>query len=252
VAERDDRFWAEYLGITPSDWHQPGVSIRAHEGLKGYRGVWCFSRHGRTVVSAPAGWVPYLEVQLRDVPQERLMEESFLRGLFADDLDCILGPAFQGCLSPERFRPVHSPDVRFLAAEESATIEVFRGECGQEAWDDSGLDEGKHDLAARLEGDRIVAMAGYRAWTEDAGDPCILTHPAYRGRGWGTAATSAVVERALQGGKLLLYQTLEANVAAVRIARRLGYDQYARYMAVRLKVPTPSNPAMKRSDSAHP
>jgi len=44
-----------------------------------------------------------------------------------------------------------------------------------------------------------------------------------------------VVERALNKGKLLLYQTLEGNIGAVRIARRLGYEQYGRHVEVHLR-----------------
>jgi len=61
-------------------------------------------------------------------------------------------------------------------------------------------------------------MAGYRPWTEIAGDPCVITHPGFRGRGCGTAVVSAVMEQGLQEGRLLLYQTLEANRSAVKIA----------------------------------
>ena len=61
-------------------------------------------------------------------------------------------------------------------------------------------------------------MAGYRPWTDIAGDPCVLTHPGFQGRGYGTAAVSAVVEQGLKEGRLRLYQTLEANRGAVKIA----------------------------------
>jgi hypothetical protein len=53
--------------------------------------------------------------------------------------------------------------------------------------------------------------------------------------------TSAVVDQALRMGKLLLYQTLEANHGAVRIALRLGYQQYARHVAVRLTKDAPTS-----------
>lgn len=58
---------------------------------------------------------------------------------------------------------------------------------------------------------------------------------------------STVVNQALQEGKLLLYQTLEANRGAVRIALKLGYEQYGRHLAVRLKGETPSNPPLQRT-----
>jgi predicted GNAT family acetyltransferase len=128
--------------------------------------------------------------------------------------------------------------VRPLTREDSAALNRFRAECNTEDIGNSGIDKSIEHMGY-FQGSTLLAVAGYRPWTEDAGDPCILTHPEFHGRGLGTAVTSAVVHRALNAGKLLLYQTLEANVAAVRIARKLGYEQYARHIAVRLKSDVP-------------
>lgn len=239
-----DRFWAEFLGVSPSDWDKPGVSIRPHAGLAGYCGLWCFRRRDRTVVSAPPGWVAHLRTRLAGCDQDCLLDESFLKQVLGGDLIRLVGPAFQGCLGPSRFRPVDSPSVRTVGAEDSAAVERFRGACSPGDWESGGLDRARHGLVAYFQGDKIVAVAGYRAWTEAAGDPCVVTHPDHRGRGCGTAVVSAVVGRALREGKLLLYQTLEANRSAVRIALRLGYEQCARHVAVRLKAETPSTTAL--------
>src|SRR4030095_4284593 len=102
-------------------------------------------------------------------------------------------------------------------------------------------------MAAYFDGKRITAMAGYRPWNDHAGDPCVLTHPDFRRRGDGTVVVSSVVAAALEERKLLLYQTLEANRGAVQIAANLGYEQYARHMAVRLKRESPSNPRLQRT-----
>ncbi|MGH7389523.1 MAG: GNAT family N-acetyltransferase [Candidatus Rokuibacteriota bacterium] len=140
-----------------------------------------------------------------------------------------------------------TPHVRCLGPDDAAAVEAFRAECGQDAWGHAGFGETTSYLAAIREGDRIVSRAGYnRLWRDEAGGPCILTHRAHRGRGWATATTSAVAGRALREGKVLLYQTLETNTASIRIARRLGYEQYARHVAVRLKAETPSDPALHR------
>ena len=248
MTERFDGFWAEFLGITPAELNLPGLSIAEHVGLQGYRGVWCFRRGGRTVVSAPPGWLPHLQGRLPEIGRDHLMEESVLREVFGGDFDRLVGPAYQGYLLPDRFRPYVAPHVRFLEPEEAPLVEAFRVECGQDAWEYAGFNEATSYLAAIREGDQIVSLAGYnRLWRDEAGGPCILTHRAYRGRGWVTATTSAVVGRALQEGKILLYQTLQTNTASIRIARRLGYEQYARHVAVRLKAETPSNPALQRA-----
>lgn len=39
----DDRFWAEFLGVDPSDWASRGVSVREHVGLVGYHGCGAFA-----------------------------------------------------------------------------------------------------------------------------------------------------------------------------------------------------------------
>lgn len=234
MAIRDDQFWATFLGVDPSDWSIPGVSIRAHVGLIGYKGLWCFRRRDQTVVSAPAGWVTHLRALLTHAEADRLFDEDYLSKLLGDDFESLIGPAFQGCLEPAAFRPVSAAEVRPLGREDAASYEQLRTECNPEAVAISGvLKSAEH--AGYFQGSRLLAVAGYRPWTDFAGDPCILTHADFQGRGYGTAVTSAVVQRALNEGKLLLYQTLEANSGAVHIARKLGYEQYARHVAVRLR-----------------
>jgi GNAT superfamily N-acetyltransferase len=247
VIEDYDRFWAEYLGVDPSDWSRPGLSVNAHAGLKGYRGVWFFTRCERTVVSAPTGWVGYLQRCLDTRSwHDVAIEESQTRAIFGDAFDRHIGPAFQGSLDPDRFRPVTHPEVRPPTASDSDAVVAFASECRDAGWDYYGLEEATLYRSAWFEGRRVVAMAAYRAWSEVAGDPCVLTHPEYRRRGFGAAVVSATVQLALAEQKLLLYQTLESNSAAVRLAKQLGYQQYARHVAVRLLEEAPSNWPMKR------
>jgi GNAT superfamily N-acetyltransferase len=238
---RDDEFWARFLGIESSDWNSPGLSIRAHVGLIGYRGLWCFRRNERVVVSAPEGWVSYLSERLTQDSTSKLLDEAFLLDLLGEDFEYLIGPAFQGCLDPTRFRHFHASEVRCLTSDDNVAYEQFRSECGAASLETSGLDKAAGDLMGYFRNSTLVAVCGYRPWNELAGDPCILTHPDCYGKGYGTAVTSAVVDQALRMGKLLLYQTLEANHGAVRIALRLGYQQYARHVAVRLTKDAPTS-----------
>lgn len=112
------------------------------------------------------------------------MDETVLREVFGCDFDRLVGPAYQGCLLPELFRPHVIPHVRFLGPDDAAMIEAFRVNCGQDAWEYAGFDDATSYLAGILERDRILSLAGYnRVWRDEAGGPCILTHRAHRGRG---------------------------------------------------------------------
>ena len=55
----------------------------------------------------------------------------------------------------------------------------------------------------------------------------IFTHPEYRGRGYGTATTSAVVAELLAGGiRDLVLNLSQNNEGAIRIYERLGFERH--------------------------
>jgi GNAT superfamily N-acetyltransferase len=246
MGERDDRFWAGFLGIAADDWKTAGVSVRAHVGLVGYDGLWSFGHREHTVLSVPPGWVAQLAGRVQGRRHDELLEAAVLREMLGADLERVIGPVFQGSLEPGRFRPRRLPGVRAVGAADAAALDEFRAACGPDGWETGGLEEAAERRMACFEGGRIVAMAGYRAWTHEAGDPCVLTHPEFRGRGFGAAVVGAVVEGALAAGKVLLYQTLEENRPAVGLALRLGYEPYARHLAARLKADSPSTVPLPR------
>lgn len=230
---RDDKFWADFLGVKPAD--TVGVSVQPHVGLLGYRGLWCFRRNQRTVVSAPVSWVPRLtEMVAAGVHDDDLLQSAFWDQVLQQDFDRGIGPAFQGCLDPTRFMHRPNSSVRPVDDSDRTAIEEFRATCAAD-WTDGGLDNAGLWRHAYFEDRVVTAMAGYRAWGEQAGGPCVVTHSDARSGGRGAAVTAAVVAAALAHGKLLLYQTLESNHPAIRVARSLGYDRYARHLAVRLR-----------------
>ena len=232
MAIRDDKFWAEFLGVDPTDWRRTGVSVQPHVGLRGYRGLWCFRRNQRVVVSAPDSWVARLaELIDRRANDDLLLLPTFWARALSHDFEQAIGPAFQGCLNPAKFRHRPNDSVRPVGDADGLAVEEFRNACGPD-W--NMPDDARLWRHAYFENGFITAMAGYRSWSESAGDPCVITRPDARSGGRGAAVTSAVVAEALANGKLLLYQTLESNKPAVRIARSLGYDQYSNHLAVRL------------------
>lgn len=149
-------------------------------------------------------------------------------------------PPFQGSLEARRFRPLTSPQVRSVTDADDARLATFRDACDADDWDDSALDKAQSLRAAYFDDGSIVSMAGFRHWSDTAGDPCVLTHPDHRGRGYAKSVISNVLAAAIARDFVPLYQTLESNVAAVRIAIELGYTRYAKHVAVRLASSGPS------------
>ena len=76
----------------------------------------------------------------------------------------------------------------------------------------------------------LVATAGTHVWSQAEGVVAIgnvFTQPEYRGRGYATVCTGAVVREALTVGlDSVILNVREDNAAAVRIYERLGFRRY--------------------------
>jgi GNAT superfamily N-acetyltransferase len=234
MAARDERFWAGFFGLDPAVWNEPGASLVAHAGLGPYEGIWSFRHAERSVVSAPPAWLERLRPHIAEALLAELADVAWWRARLGSDVARVIGPAYQGCLSPSELCPVGDDRVALLTDGIAEAVEGFRAGIAEGDWNDGGLDGVGPPLALLRESGRIVAMSGYRAWNETTGDACVLVAPEFRGRGLGAAVTSAVVQAALGQGRLVLYQTLESNQGALAIARRLGFRRFATYLAIRL------------------
>ena len=236
VADRPEAWWSAFLGVSAEALRAPGCTVVAHAGLGDWRGVWFFSRGDSLVVSAPdshrralerstAGWCP------GDVPITPECVEAWV----GPDVALVIGPSYQGWLPPERFRPIDDPRAVELGPGRRAALERFRAACPREDWDLCGIDPDLGPIQAVFEGDDAVALGQLRMRAADVVDPSILTLPEARGRGHAAHIVSALAHGALARGQLVLYQTLHANLPAVGVAERLGFEAYASLIAVRLR-----------------
>ncbi len=64
----------------------------------------------------------------------------------------------------------------------------------------------------------------------------MLTHPAHRNHGYGTAMVSALTEVALAETRASQFRALEENGPALRIARVLGYVEDGHTFEVELRL----------------
>ena len=187
--------------------------------------------------SAPDAWFERLASQADRIAAQRLPSRQLIDDLFGRELERVIGPVYQGCLPREEFRPVQDGNVRRLHSSDEAEWLDLSSACTTEELEHSGLSSASEPRFGYFQDGRLVAVAGTDHRTVDAVGPRVLTRADRRGRGYGTAVVSAVVEHALVGGKLPLYQTLMENTGSVAVAERLGYRQYATHLAIRLQPP---------------
>ena len=99
----------------------------------------------------------------------------------------------------------------------------------------------KHEMACgvfqlRGQGETPVLVTAASAY-ERAGfvDPGVLTHPDFRGRGFGSAAVHALCEWAIRQKRLMQYRCDQENAASMGLARRLGFRQFVVQDSIWLK-----------------
>jgi GNAT superfamily N-acetyltransferase len=234
TVQRIDAAWAAFFGLTAPAFLLPGIQVVAHHQLADYRGVWLFRHHGSLCLSVPPDSVDELSMAVRECTVERLFSEAGIRAVLGPRVGRIVGPAYQGYVEHPQFRAAPQPGVRALAGPDRKALEQLAAGCAAEAWEHSGIAFDEPNVFGCFVDDRLVAAARYRREWGEAVHVGVVTHPAYRGRGYGRAVVSATTAGALAAGFIVLYQTLLANTASVALATGLGYQRYATHLAVRL------------------
>ncbi|HHH41551.1 MAG TPA: GNAT family N-acetyltransferase [Chloroflexi bacterium] len=135
-------------------------------------------------------------------------------------------------LRPADFRPVSHPDVVPLGPIAVPQLEQLYALGGADAFSPTQVATGVF-YGVRLHG-RLVSAAGthlvsptYRV----AAVGNVFTAPEYRGRGYATAATSAVVAELLKRGiQDVVLNVARDNAPAIRIYRRLGFREHCLFL----------------------
>jgi GNAT superfamily N-acetyltransferase len=231
--QRIDAAWAGFFGLSPPAFLLPGLQVVAHHQLGDYHGLWLFRHHASLCLSVPSDSVEGIQAVVRPHTVDSLFSEAGIRGLWGPRIEQIVGPAYQGYVEWPQFRSAPHLGVRALARSEQAALQQLADACGVDAWEHAGIALDEPHVFGCFVDDHAVAVARYRpAWGQTA-HIGVVTHPAYRGRGYGRAVVSAATANGLEAGFIVLYQTLLANAPSVALATALGYQPCATHLAVR-------------------
>ena len=227
-------YWASFLGCAPEQLEISGTWVGPHAGLDDYQGVYLLRRGESCVVSAPAPLLAMVTARLTGLPAASSFDVARMRHLFGDAIERNVGPAWQGYLRADDFRPAVRPHVRQLTITDDPALRQLAEACREQEWGQIGIGRAEQVVFGAFIGDLLVAagMGAPRAATLlHIG---IITHPDYRGQGHGRSVVSAIAAYGLQVGLVPRYQALAANTPSVAIARALGFSHYAATLAVGL------------------
>jgi GNAT superfamily N-acetyltransferase len=238
---RIDATWAAFFGLSPLALMRPGIHVVAHHELADYQGAWLFRHQAALCLSVQ----PELVSETRAVAAGRTLEDLFgetgIWALWKSRVQQIIGPAYQGYVeSTAQLRHAPHPRVRPLGESDRTALQQLADACEVEAWEHAAIALDEPHAFGCFADARLMAVARYRFGWEETAHIGVVTHPACRGQGYGRAVVGAATAEALAEGRIVLYQTLLANVPSVALATGLGFEQYATHLAVRL---APTDPA---------
>lgn len=235
MVARLDAYWAARLGCASDDLGGARIVVVPHgTALADYRGAFALLRGAACIVSVPAPEVAEATEALRACVPADVYGHDALAHAFAPRVAAIIGPAWLGYTNTANVHPADLTGTRRLTKHDMAALHTLELACDQTEWEHSSIESAHDTLFGCFQGEELVA-AGTCSRREGAiRDVGIVTHPARRGRGFGRAVVAAMTVFGVADGCIMQYRTLQANTPSLRIARSLGYHDYARTIAVRL------------------
>jgi RimJ/RimL family protein N-acetyltransferase len=233
TADTIDRYWSSDLGSRPDDLRNPRTVV-VPQGTPGYQGVLVFRRGPACIVSVPSVLVEYVTRLVAGRAPAEVFDRDFLASLFEGAVDRIIGPAYLGHADATDFRPADSRGARRLDAGDEPALRRLAASCAPIEWEHSAIHFERPPVFGCFAGEEMAAAGTLRNLDERLLFVGIITHPDYRGHGYGKAVVSAMTEYGIRSGGIMMYRTLSSNYASVGIARSLGYQEYATTLAVRL------------------
>jgi GNAT superfamily N-acetyltransferase len=231
-------FWAAQLGCSEVQLAQPSTSVVCNgPELASYRGATVVFRPPACVLAVPADWYDPVASKIGQRPPAEVFDVILLRQVFGAAVDQVIGPAWLGYADTSDLRPAPTLGTRLLTDQDLAALERLATACGPTAWEHSGINPARPPVFGCFAGDRLAAAGMLERWGDRLLQVGIVTHPGYRGRGYGKAVVSAMTAHGLAAGGVMQYRTLQANLPSVGIAQALGFRRFAQTLAVRLTPP---------------
>jgi RimJ/RimL family protein N-acetyltransferase len=231
-------FWAAQLGCSEARLGQPGTSVVPNgPGLADYRGATVVFRPPACVVAVPADWHEPVASRIGQRPPSEVFDVLLLRRVFGAAVDRVIGPAWLGYADASDVRPTPTMGTRLLTDQDQPELRRLASACGPTAWEHSGIDPERPPVFGCFAGESLAAAGMLERWGDRLWHVGIVTHPGYRGRGYGKAVVSAMTAYGLAAGGVMQYRSLQANLPSIGIARALGFRRFALTLAVRLTPP---------------
>lgn len=235
-----EEYWTSTLGLEPGDLRRSGISVVRHgPRLDTYRGAYLLrrpvERGAALVISVPPGLVDYARAVVQRAAPDEVFTPRFLDSMFGPAIDRIMGAVWLAYADQSDLRPIETREARLLGERDEAALRRLALACDEDEWVQGGIMLDHPPVFGIYRGAELIAAATSEPRGLYLANVGVVTHPAYRGQGYGKAIVAAASRHGFTDGYIMQYQALHANTASIGIARALGYQEYGATLSVRLR-----------------
>ena len=231
------------LDCDPADLLRSYVLVKPHgPRLDDYHGIYAWLMDEVAIISAPPEWVAPVQTAVAGQTIAAMRDPALWHAALGAHVERIVGPSYQGYVDAASFRPAPSqpssqpaPHMRRIAPADLPALDRLIAACPPQDWADSAIQPDHAPIFALEQAGEFVAAASAPDDGPGVASVGVITHPAWRGRGFGAAVVAALTADRLTDGLVLHYQTLRSNSASVAIAQALGYHDLATALGIRLR-----------------
>jgi RimJ/RimL family protein N-acetyltransferase len=241
--ERVHQTWADYWECEPAFFSQPGTSLRPRKSQGDSAGIHIWTNQCRAFIGCDPSQAEQLQEIIEALPGDLAASaETIAHGWPSQEIDTItIGLLFH--LFPDDLCECHLPGgfaLRRLTDTDSDQLRLLEGSNSPEDVSEAYIAAnhemvcGVFQLKGQGETPRLVTAASAYEYAGFV-DPGVLTHPDFRGRGFGSAAIHALCQWAIRQDRLMQYRCNQDNTASHHMAQRLGFTQYSTQESIWLR-----------------
>ena len=236
--ERISTYWMNFFGIGKGELRKSRVIVVPHRHLEDYQGAWIFKRDNWIIISVQPKTVDQITNKTKRVePKEvNVFSRPYLEYLFGKEIERIVGPVYQGYYDDTETVLQVSKEVREINFKEDQELITRLSKSGdEEGWLNSSINKNNKGMYGYFHKDKIESIGCYNIVRGDVAFIGVYTNPNFRGIGFSQEVLKKMVMDLSARGKLIRYQTLLSNEPSIRLAGKIGFEEYANNIAIRLK-----------------
>ena len=236
--ERISTYWSKFFGIEKESLSKPGLIVVPHNYLEEYQGAWIFKRNKRIIISVQPKELENTTQRTTRLEYEELnvFSRSTLDYIFGKNIERIIGPVYQGYYDNANTLIKISEAVQEINFKEHQEQIAQLSKSGdKDGWSNSSINNKAHGMYGYFHKGRIESISSYRLIRGNVAFIGVFTNPKFRGLNFSHEVMKKIVMDLTKRNILIRYQTLTSNKPSVRLAEKIGFNEFARNVAIRFK-----------------